>query len=529
MEKLIPKLLKPLLPKKKKGAPVSLQQVEVQSNQLTSSLADNLTLLKNCFQGSVDIVYRHFNIGFNSQSRALLIYIKGLNDTASIKKDILQPLMYDLAPRLPADPEQQVNLLALIRDSALPNSNIQETQSIEDVIQGILSGQTALLLDGFSSALLIDTIGGEYRHIEEPDTESVVRGPREGFTENITVNTALLRRKIRDSNLRIDSLSLGTHTKTQIYIAYIQGIANDKLITEIKLRLKEINIDGILESGYIEQLIEDAPSSIFPTIGNTEKPDVLAAKLLEGRAGILVDGTPFVLVVPRLFVEAFQSAEDYYSRYYYSTIVRWVRVAAFLFSIFLPAAYVALESFQPEMIPTDLLFSMAGSREGIPFPAYMEVLIMSLIFEIMREAGIRMPRPIGQAVSIVGALVLGEASVRAGLVSDPMVIIISLTAISGFVLSSLGDVIPILRMLFLACAASLGLFGLLMGILLILTHLVKLRSFGVPYLAPLAPGNRQSLKDFLIKAPLWAIKTRPRVLGAEDSIRQSSGKPSPEK
>ncbi|HVJ50016.1 spore germination protein [Desulfitobacterium sp.] len=529
MKKLITKLLKPLQSTKQKDASViSRQQLEAQAKQLTPSLTDNLALLKDYFQSSVDIVYRQFNIGFELQNRALLVYIQGLNDTASIKSDILKPLMYDLAPRLPDDPKQG-NLLAMIKDSALPNCNVQETQSTEDVIQGILTGQTALLLESFSSALLIDTKGGEYRAIDEPDTEAVVRGPREGFTENISVNAALLRRKIKDTNLKIEGLSLGTRTKTQIYIAYVQGIANNKLATEVKLRLQRIDIDGILESGYIEQLIEDAPGSIFPTVGNTEKPDVLAAKLLEGRVGIFVDGTPFVLVVPHLLVEAFQSSEDYYSRHYYSTVVRWIRIVAFFIAILLPATYIALESFQPEMIPTDLLFSMAGAREGIPFPAYMEVFIMGVIFEIMREAGVRMPRPIGQAVSIVGALVLGEAAVRAGIVSDPLVIVVSMTAISGFVISSLGDVTPILRLLFMGCAASLGIFGILMGILLILIHLVKLRSFGVPYLAPLAPGNRQSLKDVLIKAPLWAIKTRPRVLGAADTVRQSSGKPSPEK
>jgi Bacillus/Clostridium GerA spore germination protein. len=528
MKKLMTKVLKPLQSTKRQDSmDLSQQQAEVQTKQLSPNLTDSLAMLKESFQSSVDVVYRQFNIGFKSQNRALLVYIQGLNDTSAIKSDILKPLMYDLAPRLPDDPKQG-NLLVMIRDSALPNCNVQETQSTEDVTQGILTGQTALLLEGYSSTLLIDTKGGEYRAIDEPDTEAVVRGPREGFTENISVNTALLRRKIRDINLKIEGISLGTRTKTQVYIAYMQGIANNKLAAEVKLRLQRIDIDGILESGYIEQLIEDAPGSIFPTIGNTEKPDILAAKLLEGRVGIFVDGTPFVLTVPHLLVEAFQSAEDYYSRYYYTTIIRWIRILAFVIATLLPAAYIALESFHPEMIPTDLLFSMAGAREGIPFPAYMEVLIMGVIFEIMREAGIRMPRPIGQAVSIVGALVLGDAAVRAGIVSDPLVIVVSLTAISSFVISSLGDVTPVLRILFMGCAAFLGIFGILLGILLILTHLLKLRSFGVPYLAPLAPGNRQGLKDVLIKAPPWAIKTRPRVLGAEDSVRQSSGKPSPE-
>lgn len=529
MLKIFSKLLKPLQRKKKKSENIpSPQQDETQIQPLSPNLTDNLALFKDRFQNSLDIVYRQFNLGIKSQNRALIVYIEGLIDTTTIKTDILEPLMYDFASIQPENLDQG-NLLTLIRDSALPNNSIQETQSIEDLIQSILVGQSAFILDGFSSALIINTKGGEYRPIKEPDTEAVVRGPREGFTENISVSTALLRRKIKDSNLRLEGLKLGTHTKTQIIIAYLNGIVNPKLVTEVKSRLQRINIDSILESGYIEQLIEDAPSSIFPTIGNTEKPDILASKILEGRIGIFVDGTPFVLVVPHLFAEIFQSAEDYYSRPFYSTVIRIIRIVAFMIAILLPATYIALESFQPEMIPTDLLFSMAGSREGIPFPAYIEVLIMGVIFEIMREAGLRMPRPIGQAVSIVGALVLGEASVRAGLVSDPMVIIVALTAISSFVISSLGDAIPLLRVLFIICAASLGLFGVLMGMLLVLTHLLKLRSFGTPYLAPLAPGNRQGLKDVLIRAPLWAQKKRPRSLGPEDSIRLNTDKPSPQK
>lgn len=529
MKKIMPKLLKPLQPPKKKSEDIpSPKQDETPSQALGPNLSDNLALLKDRFQDSSDVVCRQFNIGFQSKNKAAVIYVEGLVDTAAIKSDILEPLMYDFSSKQLRDSDQD-NLLTVIRDSALPNNRIQEIQSLEDLIQHILRGQSALLLDGYSSVLSIYTPGGEYRPVKEPDTESVVRGPREGFTENIAVNTSMLRRKIRNSDLKIEGIRLGTRTKTQIYITYLNKIVNPKLVSEVKQRLQKINVDSILESGYVEQLIEDAPTSIFPSIGNTEKPDVLASKILEGRIGIFVDGTPFVLVVPHLFFEAFQSAEDYYSRPYYSTAIRLVRYIAFIIAILLPATYIALESFQPEMIPTELLFSMAGSREGIPFPAYVEVLIMGIIFEIMREAGIRMPRPIGQAVSIVGALVLGEAAVRAGLVSDPMVIIIALTAISSFVISSLGDAIALLRFWFMLCSASLGIFGVLMGILVVLTHLLKIRSFGVPFLAPLAPGNRESLKDILIKVPLWALKKRPRILGTQDPIRQNSDKPSPEK
>ena len=297
-------------------------------------------------------------------------------------------------------------------------------------------------------------------------------------------------------------------------------------MTEVRNRLQRIDIDGILESGYIEELIEDAPYSIFPTVGNSEKPDTVAAKLLEGRVSIFIDGTPFVLTVPRLLVEGFQSSEDYYSRPFYATVVRWTRFAALFITSLLPSFYVALQSFHQDLIPTPLLISMAASREGTPFPSYMEVLVMGIIFEIMREAGVRMPRTVGQAVSIVGALVLGEAAVQAGLVSSSMVLVVALTAIAGFVISSLADVTSLLRLFFLPFCATFGLFGLLMGLLIIYIHLARLRSFGVPYLSPLAPGNIDDLKDVLVRAPVWSQITRPRLLGHHNSVRRRVEKPS---
>lgn len=526
MMKLLSKLLSGYT-KPNKGKSHIVASNETESAQLTSDLAANLSELRRLFQGSVDVIFREFNIGFASKNRALLIYINGLTDPSMINYTILQPLMVDLAQRLPHDSAPR-NLLSLIRDYALPNSNVQEFNQIPDILRGILAGSTALLLDGFDAALLIETKGGAARDVTEPDTEAVIRGPREGFTETIGVNLSLLRRKIKDENLRIEGLSLGKRTKTLIYITYLQGIVHEELVSEVKARLQRIDIDGILESGYVEQLIEDAPFSIFPTVGNSEKPDVLAAKLLEGRVGILVDGTPFVLTVPRLLVESFQNAEDYYSRPYYSTLVRWMRILAFFITILLPAVYVGVESFHQELLPTPLLFNMASAKEGVPFPAYIEVLLMGTIFEIMREAGVRMPRPVGQAVSIVGALVLGEAAVRAGIISNPMVIVVALTAISGFVISPLGDAIPLLRVFFTLCAAALGLFGLLMGLLVVFIHLAKMRSFGIPYMFPLAPGNREGLKDVLIKAPLWSLNTRPNLL-TWNSLRQRASKPSPEK
>ena len=502
---------------------------ETEMKELTSYLTTNLTVLKKRFQGSVDIVFREFKVGFDPNKSAVLIYIDSLVKAELMNATILKPLMFDFAREELWQKLNQHGLLTFIRDYAVPNNKVQEFSQLQDIMDSILRGNTALLLDGYNSALIFDSKGFEGRPIAEPATESVVRGPREGFTESLGTNLSLLRRKINNENLIFEQLNLGTRTRTTVCFTYLRGVVNEKLVDEVRIRLQRIDIDGILETGYIEQLIEDAPVSIFPTVGNTEKPDILAAKLLEGRIGILVDGTPIALTVPYLLVEALQSSEDYYARPYFVTIVRWLRMASMMLALYLPAAYIAIQSFHPDLIPTPLLVSMAKAREGIPFPAYVEVFIMGMIFEILREAGVRMPRPIGQAVSIVGGLVIGEAASKANLVSNTVIIFVALTGIASFVIPSLGDSIPLSRLFLMTWATFLGIFGLLMGSMILLIHLIKLRSFGVPYLAPLAPGNLDDLQDVLIKAPTWALNTRPRILGTWNSIRGRSTRPSPKK
>lgn len=317
-------------------------------------------------------------------------------------------------------------------------------------------------------------------------------------------------------------MRVGKQTNTDICIVYLKGVINPRLIKEIKRRLNRIDIDAILESGYIEQLIEDNPFTIFSTISNSEKPDAVAAKILEGRAAILVDGTPFVLSVPRVFIECFQSSEDYYSRPYYVSMIRMLRFLCFLISTLAPAVYVALTTFHQELIPTQMLFTMAAAREGIPFPAAVEASIMVITFEILKEAGVRLPRPVGQSISIVGALVIGESAVSAGLIGAPMVIVVAITAVSGFVIPAIGDAIVILRFIYLVLAATMGGVGILVGLLGTFIHLASLRSFGTPFLSPIAPLTASGLKDVFIRAPLWTMFIRPKTIVWRDSWRQKS-------
>lgn len=356
--------------------------------------------------------------------------------------------------------------------------------------------------------------------MEDPASETVIRGPREAFTECISNNAALLRIKIKNPALTFESMKIGKRTRTGVQLAYMKGTANPELVDKIKKRLQTIKTDAILESGYIEQYIEDAPFSIFATISYSEKPDVVAAKILEGRVAILVDGTPFVLTAPMLFVENFQTAEDYYNRPLYASMMRILRCVCYALSVFTPAVFVALVTFHQEMIPTPLLFTISAAREGVPFPAIMETGVMAVTFKILREAGLRLPRAVGQAVSIVGALVMGEAAVSAGLVSEPIVIVIALTGVAGFAVPSQADSGTILRFIFLLLGGTMGGFGIAMGILGTMVHLASLKSFGSPFLSPLAPLQPSDTKDAVIRAPLWSMVSRPKGMSKNNRVRQ---------
>lgn len=492
---------------------------------ISKNIKVNIDKIKQIFSKSDDIVIREFFIGPNINVKAFIVYVDGLVNRELIQRDLLTPLMSDAKK----GPKENF-LLEFLESKVFSICDVKESDNFKDTVDYILSGATALFVDNTQKALILSTEGWAQRSIEEPDTEVVVRGPREGFTETLRTNTSLLRRKIKTPELKFESMTLGKRTNTQICICYIEGIADDKIVEEVKQRLSRIDTDSILESGYIEQFIEDAPLSFFPTIGNSEKPDTVAGKILEGRVAIITDGSPFVLTVPYIYIEAFQTSEDYFSRSFYVTIIRWIRFIAFFLSVFSPALYVALTTFHQEMIPPSLLVSVAAAREGVPFPAVVEALMMSVIFEILKEAGVRLPRSVGQAVSIVGALVIGEAAVSAGLIGAPMVIVTALTAISSFVVPATEDTATIMRLTYIILAGALGLFGIMLGVSFLLIHMLSLRSFGAPYFSPFSPTTFRNFKDVFIRTPWWAMAERPRVIGWKNPIRQKSDlKPRPPK
>lgn len=468
--------------------------------------------LNETFIDSSDFGLRQISLEQDVPIKIVVAFIDGLVDKNVINMSILKPLMIEW-PKIKSNKDySKTVLLDILKEKLLNSYDIEEVQDFRKTIDRILSGDTVIYIEEMKVAISVETKGWVSRSVEQPDTESVVRGPREGFVETLQTNLSLIRRKIKNPKLKFESLKLGEQTNTDICIGYIKGIANEVVIETVRRRLRKIKIDAILESGYIEAFIEDAPFSLFPTVGNSEKPDVIAAKLLEGRVAIFCDGTPFVLTVPYLFIESLQVSEDYYSNAYFASLLRIFRFIALFISTMAPAFYVALIAFHQGVIPFKLLLTITASREGIPFSPFIEALGMGIVFELIKEAGIRMPRQIGQAVSIVGALVLGQAAVEAGLVSTLMVIVTAITAISSFVIPSLGDMMPILRIAMLVVANILGFMGIELLMIGVLAHLCTLRSFGVPYMAPFAPLNGMDLKDTFIRVPLWAMVTRPRVL-----------------
>lgn len=403
---------------------------ELKQVKISANIEDNLAFLEHLLGASNDFMERRVMV--TGKVEAAVLYMDGLAKEERISKEVLQPLQ-GMSGRAKKDGEIT---LKFIKEQVVYLSCVRDIYDMHEVVDSLLYGGVVIFLDGESYALSHAVQGWEHRMVEEPVNESVVRGPREGFTETLRTNTGLLRRKLRTPNLVIEEFNLGAVTHTSVAIAYIKGIASPDLVKEVKSRLKRIRTDAVIESDYIEEFIEDNPRSPFPQVIATERPDKTIGNLLEGRVAILTDNTPFALVVPVTLNVFFHAAEDYYERFFLGSALRILRYIAFLASLILPSFYVALTTFHQEMVPLTLLLRIAAAREGVPFPAVVEALMMQFTFEILREAGVRLPRVVGQAVSIVGALVIGNAAVSAGLVSPLMVIVVALTGIASFTMPS---------------------------------------------------------------------------------------------
>ncbi|MDP2871829.1 MAG: spore germination protein, partial [Bacillota bacterium] len=496
--------------------PTSFRRVGV-----SPELEANRAYLQQAFGDSWDVVYRDLVIG-DVERPALLVFVDGLVDKEAIHRFAIFALTIEARTAGLGPPGGQHRLLDVLQSKVIGFGELRLSADVAEIADRLVGGETAVFVAGETAAIVMDTRGWRDRGIQEPATEVTVRGPRDGFNETLKTSTALLRRRLKTPLLRLERTMVGDYTRTDIVVAYIAGLANAEVVREVRRRLNRISIDGFLESSYIEELIQDDPATFFPLVRATEYPDRGAAALLEGNVAIMADTTPFSLLVPATFVSMLQAAEDHFERPAVSTAVRLVRVFCLFFAIYGSALYVAATSFHPEILPLPLLERLVAAKIGVPFGSALEALILEVAFEILREAGVRLPRVIGQAVSIVGALVLGESAVTAGIVSPAIVIVVALSAICSLALPSyfltLG--MRLLRFPLILLSGALGIFGLSMGSVVLIAHLASLKSFGVPYLAALAPFNLASWRrDVIIRAPRWAHDRRPSVYGAQEPER----------
>lgn len=492
----------------------------IRTINLNKSIVNNILLFKNIFKDDDTLIIREFENKCLKSAQCCIIYLDGMVNTESINMNILQPVLgSDLSNDIASD-----NLLEELKKKVIVSNNVILETEINKMVSSIILGDTLFLLEGYDKALIISSKNWKTRPISEPDSSRVVRGPREGFTESIMENLSLVRRKIRNPDLKFKFKEIGERTHTRTCICYIEGLALEGILSELEQRLGEITIDGIIDSGYIQELIKDAPYSPFETVGSSERPDVIAAKLLEGRIALFVDGSPFVLTVPYLVVENFQASEDYYNNYIFATMNRLIRGFTAVTSITIPALFLSVVTYHQEMLPTPLLLSISASRQGVPVPTSVSLFLMLFVFDVLREVGTRMPSPIGQAVNIVGTLVLGQAAVEARLVSAPVVIITALTGIETLINMNFIGATIIFRNFLLLGASFLGVYGFFMCFIVLYLHLMSIRSFGVPYMMSVTKAKNHEGQDAWIRAPWWTMTLRPKIVGTKNLVRQSPRK-----
>ncbi|WP_042373949.1 spore germination protein [Neobacillus jeddahensis] len=495
------------------------KDLEVQDRKyITGSLKDTEESIKAILGENDDLSMKHFKIF--GQYHAAIFCFSDLVNQEVMNKEILKPLMY--VPEHLIGREKPLTLLMdIIMNEALYHSQAGTEKRIDLLIEALLLGKTVIFIEGLKEAIQIETKDVEKRSIAQPETEQVILGPREGFIENIATNIALLRYRLPTADFQVKTMKIGRLTKSTVAYCYLKGIASETVIKEVEKRLSEIDIDAILDVGYLEQFIEDNPFSPFPQTQSTERPDRTVANLIEGRVAILVDGSPFALLVPVVFNQFYQTTEDYSSRFLMGSFVRMARIVALVFSLIFPSLYVSFISFNPELLPTEFAVAVAGGRAGVPYPAVVEVLLIEVAMEVLREATVRLPKQVGGALSIVGVLVIGQAAVEAGLSSPITVVVIAITTIGSFATPaySAAFALRMLRFPIMILAGIFGLYGVVIGVIFIFNHMLSLKSFGVPYMSPISPENYQGMKDVVFRSPLWWMPKRPGFLHPQNQNR----------
>ncbi len=478
----------------------------------------NETILKEIFKDANDIVFRNMKVGQYKKLKILLLYVDGMTTKDSISEYAVQTLMESInLENLAKSSENELQDFVL--NSGIAITELGTLQTLQECVDKALSGETILFIENCSKATWLSSRGWQIRGIQEPAAETLIRGARDGFIETMKINITLIRRRIRDPKLKVKYMQVGTRSKTDISLLYIDDIVNKTVLDEVEKRIKNIDIEAVLESSYIEELIEDDKYSPFPQVENTERPDAAASALLEGRIVIAVDNTPSVLMAPATFVSFMQSSEDYYERWLLSCLIRMIRYIALPIVMLLPAIYVAVAQFHPNMLPTQLALYVAASRANVPFPPYFEALLMELVMELVREASLRITTPVGSTIGLVSGLVIGSASVEAGLITPIAVIIVALTALASFAIPSynFSTSLRMIRFGFIIAASFFGLFGISIGLCILIIHLCTLKSFGVPYLTPMTHfvERRRDLKDTVIRPKIHNLVRRPIYIQVE--------------
>lgn len=475
------------------------------NNILAKERAEKLKLK---FLNNEDVIIRQIIKG---NQQIFLVFIDELVKHEEINLNIINPLHNYKS--------KKTLTLEDIKNKAVSFGNVSVVKENE-IEAKLLKGQAIMFVDGIKEVLAFNVLSFESRAISEPPSSTVINGPREGFNENIKTNVSLIRKRIVSSKLKIEDLVVGELTQTAIKLVYLTNLVDEKVLNEIKDKLKKIKIDGILDSYYIGTFLENKPNSLFRQVGTCEKPDIATAKILEGRVLILVDGSPIALTVPFILFEDFQSPNDYYSQPHRASTLRFLRIAAMVLSIYLPGLYISLQLYHYKVLPLKFLITIVNSTQNLPLNPFLEVFFILILFEILFEASLRMPKYLGIAVSIVGALILGDTAVKAGLVSPPGVMIVAMSAITIYIIPNQSSQISILRLVFTFLGGVLGSHGIILGSMILLSYLANFDSFNTPYLAPYAPYILNDQKDGIFKDTVFSMETRPKSFPNKNSIRQ---------
>ncbi|MCT4594012.1 MAG: spore germination protein [Anaeromicrobium sp.] len=481
---------------------------------MDTNMKANIDLIMNEIGSNSPVIVKDFFIGNKKTFDATIIYVNGLVNKDVIERGILKPLMFQVDENITINN----HTAEYICKKYIPLPNVQIETNIINVIDSIKSGKTVILIDKVSNFIVIDTAGGNFRTISDPPTESTVRGSREGFVENLETNISMLRRKIKDKNLTIENLKIGRRSQTNLVLMYIEDIVNKDVLKKIRDKINNIDVDAVNDTGILEQYLEESTYSIFPQIYGTERPDIVKANLLEGRVAIILNGTPYVLTAPAIFVEFFQAVEDYSERTIVSSFTRLLRIVAVLIIITLPSIYLTLIQYNAELIPIKFLNPIVQSREGIALTPFLEILAMEIVVEFLREGGLRLPPRIASTLSIVGGIIIGNTAVESKIVSPTTLLIIGISVVATFLIPNyeMSLSIRFIRFPMLILTSAMGFLGITSGMFFLIVHLYSLESFGVPYFS-LKEGD---LKDIFIRAPLWKMNNRPKSIPNNNPIRQ---------